>query len=246
METIGTNAARDAFLSARQVLLAHRTDQATAARDFRWPKLDRFNWALDYFDAMARGNDAPALWIVDEDGSEQKRSFRQMAERSAQVANFLRRSGRAARRPHPADARQRGRAVGEHARRDQARRGGDPGHHAAHARRPARPPRARPRAPRHRRQRAYAASSPALPGDYTRICVGAGAAGLAAVRRVGAMQPAEFEPDGPTQRDRPAAAVLHLRHHRASRSSCCTRTRATRSATCRRCTGSACSRATCT
>ena len=93
METTGTNAARDAFLSARQFLLAHRTDQPTAAREFRWPKLERFNWALDHFDAMAQGNDAPALWIVNEDGSEQKRSFRQMSERSAQVANFLRRQG---------------------------------------------------------------------------------------------------------------------------------------------------------
>ena len=45
-------------------------------------------------------------------------------------------------------------------------------------------------------------------------------------------------------RDRPAAAVLHLRHDVASRSSCCTPTRVTRSATCRRCTGSACSPAT--
>jgi acetyl-CoA synthetase len=93
MKTITTNAARDAFLSARQFLLAHRTDQPTAAREFRWPKLERFNWALDHFDAMAQGNDAPALWIVNEDGSEQKRSFRQMLERSAQVANFLRGQG---------------------------------------------------------------------------------------------------------------------------------------------------------
>src|SRR4029453_10935629 len=93
METIGTNAARDAFLSARQFLLAHRTNQPTATREFRWPRLERFNWALDHCDAMAQGNDAPALWIVNEDGSEQKRSFEQMAERSAQVANFLRAQG---------------------------------------------------------------------------------------------------------------------------------------------------------
>ena len=47
------------FLEARDFLLAHRTDYDTARRDFRWPRLDRFNWALDYFDAMARGNDRP-------------------------------------------------------------------------------------------------------------------------------------------------------------------------------------------
>jgi hypothetical protein len=34
-----------------------------------------FNWALDYFDVMAAGNDRPALWVVNEDGSEQKMSF---------------------------------------------------------------------------------------------------------------------------------------------------------------------------
>ena len=79
-----------AFLAARDFLLRHRDDPATACRDFRWPTLERFNWALDHFDRMAQGNDAPALWIVGEDGSETVRSFRQMAERSAQVASFLR------------------------------------------------------------------------------------------------------------------------------------------------------------
>ena len=38
------------FVAARDFLLQHRQDYATAYRDFRWPKLDRFNWALDYFD----------------------------------------------------------------------------------------------------------------------------------------------------------------------------------------------------
>jgi len=81
------------FLAARDFLLAHRTDQPGAVRDFRWPVLEQFNWALDYFDVMARGNEAPALWILNEDGSEQKRSFRALAERSAQVANWLRARG---------------------------------------------------------------------------------------------------------------------------------------------------------
>jgi acetyl-CoA synthetase len=35
------------FLAARDFLLAHRTDYATAVRDFRWPQLGEFNWALD-------------------------------------------------------------------------------------------------------------------------------------------------------------------------------------------------------
>jgi acetyl-CoA synthetase len=82
-----------AFLAARDFLLAHRTDYATAVRDFRWPLLDRFNWALDYFDDMAAGNTASALWIVADDGSEQRYSFEQLAHRSNQVANHLRALG---------------------------------------------------------------------------------------------------------------------------------------------------------
>lgn len=78
------------FVAARDFLLAHRTDYATATRDFRWPQLNEFNWALDYFDAMAEGNQANALWIVEEDGNEQRYSFQQLTARSNQVANHLR------------------------------------------------------------------------------------------------------------------------------------------------------------
>ena len=81
------------FLRARDFLLAHRTDYQTAYRDFRWPVLAEFNWALDHFDALAEGNDAPALWIVEEDGREQKLSFRELAMRSNRAANFLRAQG---------------------------------------------------------------------------------------------------------------------------------------------------------
>ncbi|MDR0277054.1 MAG: AMP-binding protein [Paucimonas sp.] len=81
---------RHAFLAARDFLLDHRTDYATAARDFRWPQLDEFNWALDYFDDMARDNAATALWIVEEDGSERRYSFEDLAQRSNRVANHLR------------------------------------------------------------------------------------------------------------------------------------------------------------
>ncbi|MDE2002557.1 MAG: AMP-binding protein, partial [Betaproteobacteria bacterium] len=87
------NASDGAFTAARDFLLAHRTDYDAAVRGFRWPQLSHFNWALDHFDAMARGNEAPALWIVGEDGSEHKRSFRQMAQRSSQVANHLKSLG---------------------------------------------------------------------------------------------------------------------------------------------------------
>ncbi len=81
------------FLAARDFLLHHRGDYATAYRDFQWPELDRFNWALDYFDVMARDNSDPALWLVDEDAGEIKLSFAAMSERSNQVANALRKLG---------------------------------------------------------------------------------------------------------------------------------------------------------
>ena len=87
------NSERHAFLAARDFLLAHRTDYETAVRDFRWPKLERFNWALDYFDHMASDNLATALWIVEEDGSERRYSFHEMAQRSNRVANHLRALG---------------------------------------------------------------------------------------------------------------------------------------------------------
>jgi len=82
--------ATNTFAGARDFLLRHRTDYAAAYAGFRWPALQQFNWALDHFDAMARDNPATALHIVGEDGSEVKRSFAQMAQRSSQVANFLR------------------------------------------------------------------------------------------------------------------------------------------------------------
>ena len=89
--TVNANLNRAApFMAARDFLLRHREDYAVAFRDFAWPKLDRFNWALDYFDAIARNNAQPALWLVDEDGGEVKLSFAALSERSNQVANALR------------------------------------------------------------------------------------------------------------------------------------------------------------
>jgi acetyl-CoA synthetase len=82
-----------AFLAARDFLLAHREDYDTAVREFRWPTLTDFNWALDYFDRYARGNPKPALWIVDDVAGELKLSYAEMSRRSNQVANFLRRHG---------------------------------------------------------------------------------------------------------------------------------------------------------
>jgi len=94
-DTIAADASANAgpFILARDFLLRHREDYPLACRDFAWPKLDRFNWALDYFDLIARNNAQPALWLVDEDGSEVKLSFAALSERSNQVANTLRALG---------------------------------------------------------------------------------------------------------------------------------------------------------
>ena len=91
--TVDPNSNAAAFVLARDFLLRHRENYSTAYRDFAWPQLGRFNWALDYFDAIARDNAQPALWLADEDGSEVKLSFAALSERSNQVANALRALG---------------------------------------------------------------------------------------------------------------------------------------------------------
>ncbi|HTJ33421.1 MAG TPA: AMP-binding protein [Dactylosporangium sp.] len=81
------------FREARDLLLATREDYAAAVAGFRWPELGSFNWALDWFDTVAKDNDAPALWIVEEDGREQRFSYAQMSQRSNRLANWLRAQG---------------------------------------------------------------------------------------------------------------------------------------------------------
>lgn len=83
-----------AFMTARELLLAHREDYDTAVREFRWPVLDDFNWALEWFDLLGReAADRPALWIVEQDGSERRWTFAEMSARSNRVANWLREQG---------------------------------------------------------------------------------------------------------------------------------------------------------
>ena len=77
------------YRAARDFLLTHRTDLDAAHAGFRWPQLTHFNWALDHFDDLAHNNHTTALWIVADDGSEQKVTYAQMAARSNQAANWL-------------------------------------------------------------------------------------------------------------------------------------------------------------
>ena len=80
------------FKSARDFLLAHRDDYAAAYAGFQWPKLDRFNWALDWFDQIAAGDrrNQTALWVAYEDGRQDKLTFAELSERSNRFANYYR------------------------------------------------------------------------------------------------------------------------------------------------------------
>jgi len=82
------------FRAARDQLIGLRDDHGRAATEFVWPDVGQaFNWATDWFDVIAEDNDKIALWIVEEDGSEQKISFADMARRSDQVATWMRHQG---------------------------------------------------------------------------------------------------------------------------------------------------------
>ncbi|MCT2587105.1 AMP-binding protein [Actinophytocola gossypii] len=88
--------ATDTFRAARDFLLEHREDYLRASAEFEWPNLTEFNWALDWFDVVAAQEPTasrPALWIVEEDGTEARWTFADLSRRSSQVANWLRTNG---------------------------------------------------------------------------------------------------------------------------------------------------------
>src|SRR6185312_13091707 len=66
----------DTYRAARDLLRECARDYAGAVARFSWPDFgERFNWAIDWFDAVGRGVERTALWIVEEDGSEARYSF---------------------------------------------------------------------------------------------------------------------------------------------------------------------------
>lgn len=81
----------ETFRQSRDQLLACRTDPETAHRTFTWPRFEHFNFASDWIDHVAKGErgDQPALVITGEDGSSVRRTYRELAERSTQVAAWL-------------------------------------------------------------------------------------------------------------------------------------------------------------
>jgi acetyl-CoA synthetase len=82
------------FKEARDFLFAHAGDYKVAHAGFRWPDMEYFNYALDWFDAeLAVGESANrlALKIVGSDAAE--RTFGQLSAASNRVANGLRALG---------------------------------------------------------------------------------------------------------------------------------------------------------
>jgi acetyl-CoA synthetase len=79
----------DTFRAARDFLLARRDDYAAARAEFGWPRLDEFNWALDWFDAIAAEHpEREALRIVGQGAT--SLTYGEMASRSNRAANWLR------------------------------------------------------------------------------------------------------------------------------------------------------------
>lgn len=84
----------DLYRSARDQLVALISDYDKAIDEFCWPQVTgAFNWATDWFDVIARDNHRPALWIVEQDGSEQQVTFAEMVQRSDRVAAWLEQLG---------------------------------------------------------------------------------------------------------------------------------------------------------
>ncbi|MGC5341471.1 AMP-binding protein [Streptomyces sp. DT171] len=90
---MSATSATETFRAARDFLLRNREDYAAAYEGFRWPRPAHFNWALDWFDVIAEGNDRTALHIVEEDGRRTETTFARMSARSNQAANWLRAQG---------------------------------------------------------------------------------------------------------------------------------------------------------
>ena len=88
--TAADQAPTRAYRAARDQLLSLRGEYDRAVEEFRWPDVgNRFNWAVDWFDAVARGNDRLALVIVEEDGGKTEVTFDDMSRRSDKVARWL-------------------------------------------------------------------------------------------------------------------------------------------------------------
>ena len=82
--------ATEAVRRARDFLLANRTDYEVARAGFAWPRPERFNFALDWFDEVEPSREA--LRIVGEAGA-LSRTYGQLSAASNQLANLMRTLG---------------------------------------------------------------------------------------------------------------------------------------------------------
>lgn len=86
--------ATEAIRAARDVLLGLRGEAVAASEAFSWPEITgRFNWAIDWFDAIGRDDPRIALWIREEDGSEAKYTYGELVTASDRAAYWLREQG---------------------------------------------------------------------------------------------------------------------------------------------------------
>ena len=80
----------DNIRTVRDQLVSLREDHPRAMAEFAWPDVgESFNFAHDWFDTWARGNDAPGLVIVEEGGDRASYTFGELVDRSDQVARWL-------------------------------------------------------------------------------------------------------------------------------------------------------------
>ncbi|MGE5085992.1 MAG: AMP-binding protein, partial [Bacillota bacterium] len=88
--------ATELFKESRDFLISHRTEYEIAYKNYRRPQLENFNWALDWFDVLAKNNTQTALWIVRNHHGQwldQKISYQEMSSRSSKVARYLQKLG---------------------------------------------------------------------------------------------------------------------------------------------------------
>ncbi|MBF8191283.1 AMP-binding protein [Nonomuraea sp. K274] len=81
------------FRSARDLLLGAGIDYDTARRDFRWPELAEFNWALDWFDGVLAAETPGAVALKIVGPAPVTYTFAELSARSNRVANWLHQQG---------------------------------------------------------------------------------------------------------------------------------------------------------
>ena len=86
--------ATEAIRGMRNLLFTHATDYDAARREFAWPDLTAFNFALEWFDVIAGEKpDRPAVQIVEADLRLRSWTYGELSARSDQVAAWLRSLG---------------------------------------------------------------------------------------------------------------------------------------------------------